>query len=204
MARIGGRSLWLAWPAGLFCLAAVAGLGVLAAPGVPGAIAFVGDTLRAATGRPATVEAEPATPAGDCRHLYSQPMWSSLVWSPEALLSQRRTAPLSTPEAVAAAAPTTVVTCHWRGVEGRFLETTVSTVTAEGSAAVAATLAAQGFACETAPDATQTSVTHCERTSGEVEEVHDLRGDRWVSSTLSGWSPDGYAAIVASHAFSGG
>ncbi|MDQ1137995.1 hypothetical protein QE410_002794 [Microbacterium sp. SORGH_AS 1204] len=204
MARIGGRSLWLAWPAGLFCLAAVAGLAVLAAPGVPGAVSFVGDTLRAASGRPATVEAEPAEPATDCRHLYSQPMWSSLVWSPEALLSQRRTAPLSTPEAVAAATPTTIVTCHWRGVGGRFLETTVSIVTPEGSAAAAATLSSQGFACETAPDATQTAVTHCERVSGEVDEVHDLRGDRWVSSTLSGWSPADYAAVVASRAFFGG
>lgn len=203
MARIGGRSLWLAWPAGLFCVAAVVGLGVLAAPGVPGTVAFVGDTLRAATGTPPAAEVEPVVPATDCRHLYSQPMWSSLVWSPEALLSQRRTPPLSTVEAVAAAAPTTVVTCHWRGVGGRFLETTVSTVSVEGSSAVAATLAAQGFACQTAADATQTDVTHCERISGDVNEVHDVRGDRWVSSTLSGWEPVGYAETVASHAFFG-
>ncbi|WP_285138037.1 hypothetical protein [Microbacterium sp. lyk4-40-TSB-66] len=203
MARIGGRSLWLAWPAGLFCVAAVVGLGVLAAPGVPVTVAFVGDTLRAATGAPASEEAEPVAPATDCRHLYSQPMWSSLVWSPEALLSQRRTPPSSTVEAVAAAGSTTVVTCHWRGVAGRFLETTVSTVSAEGAAAAAATLTAQGFACETAPDRTRTDVTHCERTSGDLSEVHDLRGDRWVSSTLSGWEPLGYAETVASHAFFG-
>ncbi|MCJ1706317.1 hypothetical protein [Microbacterium sp. VKM Ac-2923] len=204
MARIGGRSLWLAWPAGLFCLAAVAGLSYLAAPGVPVAVAFVGDTLRAATGTPVTAETEPATPATDCRHLYSQPLWSSLVWSPDALLSQRRTAPLSTPEAVAASTPATVVTCHWRGVDGRFVETTVSTVSPEGAAAAATTLAAQGFACATAADATQTDVTHCSRTTGDVDEVHDLRGDRWVSSTLSGWSPVDYTAVVASHAFFGG
>lgn len=204
MARIGGRSLWLAWPAGLFCVAAVAGLGVLAAPGVPGTVAFVGDTLRAAAGTPTAGEAEPAAPATDCRHLYAQPMWSSLVWSPEVLLSQRRTPPLSTAEAVAAAGSTTVVTCHWRGGGGRFLETTVSTVSGEGAAAVAATLAGQGFACGTTADATEIRVTHCERTSGDVSEVHDLRGDRWVSSTLSGWEPDGYAATVASHAFFGG
>lgn len=203
MARIGGRSLWLAWPVGLLCLAAVGGLGVLAAPGVPVAVAFVGDTLRAATDTPTAEPAESPTPATECRRLYSQPMWSSLVWSPDALLSQRRTAASSTPEAVAAAVPTTVVTCHWRGENGRFLETTVSTVSSEGAAAVAATLASQGFACETAPDATGTAVTHCARTTDDVEEVHDLRGDRWVSSTLSAWMPDGYAAIVASHAFFG-
>ncbi|MDQ1082906.1 MULTISPECIES: hypothetical protein [Microbacterium] len=204
MARIGGRSLWLAWPVGLFCLAAVLGLGVLAAPGIPGAIGFVGDTLRSVTSPSATVDAEPATPATECRRLYSQPMWSSLVWSPDALLSQRRTAALSTPEAVAAAQPTTVVTCHWRGVGGRFLETTVSTVSPEGAAAAVAALASQGFACTSAPDASQPAVTHCVRTTGEVDEVHDLRGDRWVSSTLSGWMPDGYAEDAASHAFFGG
>ncbi len=203
MARIGGRSLWLAWPVGLFCVAAVGALGVLAAPGVPVAVAFIGDTLRAASGASAPSAEEPPTPAAECRDLYSQPMWSSLVWSPDALLSQRRTAPSSTPEAVAAAAPSTVVTCHWRGPDGHFLETTVSTVSEEGAAAVAATLVAQGFACETSPDGTGTSVTHCARTTGDVAEVHDLRGDRWVSSTLSGWMPDDYAAVVASHAFFG-
>jgi len=198
MARIGGRSLWLAWPAGLLCAAAVSGLVLLAAPGIPGAVAFVGDTLRAATNTPVVVETEAPEPASDCRHLYSQPLWSSLVWSPDALLWQRHTAPASTPEAVAAAAPTVVVTCHWRGPAGHFIETTVSTVAAEGAAAVPATLIAQGFACESAGD-----TTHCERVSGDVVEVHDLRGDRWVSSTLSGWMPTDYAAIVASHAFFG-
>lgn len=198
MARIGGRSLWLAWPAGLLCAAAVAALVVIATPGVPMAVGFVGDTLRAATGRHAAVETTPPAPASDCRHLYSQPLWSSLVWSPQALLSQRRTAPASTPEAVAAAAPTVVITCRWRGEAGRSIETTVSAVTPEGAAAVSTTLAAQGFTCAVAAD-----TTHCERASGELHEVHDLRADRWVSSTLSGWMPDGYAAIVASHAFFG-
>lgn len=198
MARIGGRSLWLAWPAGLFCVAAVAAMVVLAVPGVPGAVAFVGDTLRAASAPVPADQGPPPTPAADCRHLYSQPLWSSLVWSPEALLSQRRTPPASTPEAAAAAAPTVVVTCHWRGEAGRSLETTVSTVAPEAVAEVTSTLASQGFACTTAAD-----VQHCERSTADITEVHDLRGDRWVSSTLVGWMPADYAAVVASHAFFG-
>lgn len=198
MARIGGRSLWLAWPAGLLCAVAVGALVALAVPGVPTAVTFVGDTLRAATTTVAVEEPPAPEPAGDCRHLYSQPLWSSLVWSPEALLWQRHTAPLSTPEAVAAASPAVVVTCHWRGVNGRFVETTVSTVSAEGAAAAATTLAGQGFTCASADGA-----VHCERTAGDVVEVHDLRGDRWVSSTLTGWMPPDYAAVVASHAFFG-
>lgn len=198
MARIGGRSLWLAWPAGLLCAAAVGGLIVLAMPGVPVAVSFVGETLRAASTVPSDTGEPPPPPASDCRHLYSQPLWSSLVWSPGALLSQRHTAAASTPEAVAAAGATVVVTCHWRGEGDRSLETTVSTVSDQGSAAVQTTLAGQGFAC-----ATEADTVHCERDAGGVVEIHDLRADRWVSSTLVDWQPRDYAAIVASHAFFG-
>jgi hypothetical protein len=201
MARIGGRSAWLAWPAGLLCAAVVAALLVLAAPGVPRAVSFIGDTLRAATtaaGAHAMASPSPDDdlPASDCRSLYTQPMWATLVWSPNALLSQVRTAPLSTPEAVAAGAPSVVVTCHWRGMAGAFISTTVSTLGADASSAVQAALSAQGFACRV-----DAETTHCERTTGDTREVHDLRGDRWVSSTLAGWTPDGYAEVVASRAF---
>ncbi|RWR19156.1 hypothetical protein D8Y23_08055 [Microbacterium enclense] len=196
MARVAGRSVWIAWPVGVLCAAVIAGLAVLAAPGLPGAVTFVGDTLRAgSTTAPWTDAPRVPGPATTCRDLYTQPMWSTLVWSPEALLTQRRTGALSTPEAVAAAGSTPVVTCHWRGESGRWLETSVATVSAEGAAAVAATLTGQGFACAADGDA-----THCERTAGDVVEVHDLRGDRWVSSMFAGWMPDGYAAIVASRA----
>ena len=197
MARVGGRSAWIAWPAGVVCAAVVAALLVLAAPGVPGAVTFVGDTLRTGSTTPPYTDAPRVPgPAETCRDLYTQPMWSALVWSPEALLTQRHTGSLSTPEAVAVAGATPVITCHWRGESGRWLETSVATLSAEGAAAVTATLAGQGFACATAGD-----VQHCERTAAGVTEVHDLRGDRWVSSTFSGWMPDGYAAVVASRAF---
>jgi hypothetical protein len=197
MARVGGRSAWIAWPAGLLCAGVVAALFVLAAPGLPGAVTFVGDTLRAGSTTPPWTDAPRVPgPATTCRDLYTQPMWSQLVWSPEALLTQRHTGPRSTPEAVAAAAPTPVITCHWRGGSGRWLETSVTTVSDAGARAVSAVLSGQGFVCD-ADGATE----HCERTSGDVVEVHDLRGDRWVSSTFSGWMPDGYAAVVASRAF---
>ena len=91
-----------------------------------------------------------------------------------------------------------MVTCHWRGEAGRSIETTVSTVTPDGAASVPTTLTAQGFACSVVTD-----TTHCERATGDLVEVHDLRADRWVSSTLSGWMPADYAATVASHAFFG-
>lgn len=197
MARVAGRSAWIAWPVGLLCVAVVVVLGVLAAPGLPGAVTFVGDTLRqGSTTRPWTDAPRVPGPATTCRDLYTQPMWSAMVWSPEALLTQRHTAPLSTPEAVAAAGPTPVITCHWRGEAGRWLETSVAIVSPEGAAAVSATLTAQGFACAAAE-----GTERCERTAGDVTEVHELRGDRWVSSTFAGWMPDGYDAVVASRAF---
>lgn len=197
MARVAGRSVWIAWPVGVLCAAVVAALAVLAAPGLPGAVTFVGETLRAGSTTPPWTDAPRVPgPATTCRDLYTQPMWSELVWSPEALLTQRHTGPLSTPEAVAAAAPTPVITCHWRGQSGRWLETSVATVSAAGAAAVSTTLSGEGFACEPDGDG-----VHCERTVGDVTEVHDLRGDRWVSSTFSGWMPDGYAVVVASRAF---
>jgi hypothetical protein len=196
MARVGGRNVWIAWPVGIICTVVVAVLVVLAVPGIPASVIFVGDTLRAAGSAP-TAKPEPApTPASTCRELYSADLWSSLVWSRNNLLTQRRTPAASTPEAVAASGATVVVTCHWRGTAGRSMETTVSTVTPEGASAVQATLSSQGFGCQVSGD-----TVHCERAAGGVVEVHDIRGDRWVSSTLTNWMPDGYAETVASRAF---
>lgn len=196
MARVGGRNAWIAWPAGIICTVVVAILIVLALPGVPGAVTFVGDTLRAARSAPTATPEPSRTPAATCGELYTPELWSSLVWSRDNLLTQRRTPAASTPEAVAASGATVVVTCHWRGRAGRSLETTVSTVTPEGASAVQATLSSQGFGCQVSGD-----TAHCERASGGVVEEHDLRGDRWVSSTLTNWMPDDYAAVVASCAF---
>lgn len=196
MARVGGRNAWIAWPAGIVCTVVVAVLIVLALPGIPGTVTFVGDTLRAAASNPTPTPEESPTPAATCRELYTSELWSSLVWSRDNLLSQRRTPAASTPEAVAAAGATVVVTCHWRGGPGQSLETTVSTVTPEGASAVQATLSSQGFGCQVSG-----ATVHCERASGGVVEVHDLRGDRWVSSTLTNWAPEGDAEVVASRAF---
>jgi hypothetical protein len=196
MARVGGRNAWIAWPAGIVCAAVVAVLILLALPGVPGAVTFVGDTLRSARSAPTATPEPSPTPAATCGELYTPELWSSLVWSRDNLLTQRRTPAASTSEAVAASGATVVVTCHWRGRPGQSLETTVSTVTPQGASAVQATLSSQGFGCQVSGD-----TVHCERTSDGVVEVHDLRGDRWVSSTLTNWMPDGYAAVVASRAF---
>src|SRR3546814_15333014 len=92
MARVSGRSLWIAWPIGVICAGVIGALVWLAAPGVPGAIDFVGTTLRGATSAPVAdgedAAATPADPMTDCRGLYPARLWAEPTWTPEVLLSQ--------------------------------------------------------------------------------------------------------------------
>jgi hypothetical protein len=200
MARVSGRSLWIAWPAGVICAAVVGALLWLAAPGVPGAIDFIGNTLRTATSAPvADGEAEDvpvADPATDCRGLYPDRLWAELTWTPEALLSQSTAPPASASSLFTALSPEVRLTCSWRADGGRSVSTTVATVAADAASVVQAALTAEGFTC-----AVDGAAVHCERTQGSVAEVHDLRGDVWVSSVLTDWLPEDYAAQVASRAF---
>lgn len=202
MARVSGRSLWIAWPIGAICAGVVGALVWLAAPGVPGAIDFVGTTLRGATSAPvaegADAAATPADPMSDCRGLYPDRLWAELTWTPEVLLSQNTAPPESGSTLAAALAPTVRLTCTWRVDDARRVSTTVASV-AGGSGPVAqAALSAEGFAC-----ALEEAAVHCERTQGAVVEVHDLRGDVWLSSVLTGWAPERYAEQVAAQVFAG-
>jgi hypothetical protein len=203
MARVGGRSLWLAWPVGVMCAGVVGALAWMAAPGLPGAVEFVGNTLRGATSAPvadgAGTPPAPSAAATDCRDIYPDRLWSELTWTPDALLSQT-TAPPATATALAAAlAPDVRLTCTWRVDDGRSVATTVATVGADAAAVARAALSAEGFTCSADGDA-----AHCARTSGTVTEIHDLRGRTWLSSVLTGWMPQDYAAQVASRVFAGG
>ena len=203
MAKVGGRSAWIAWPAALLCVAVIGALLWLATPGVPAAVSFIGDTLRAATSPPsadgdeaqAAADAQPAT---DCRSLYPDPLWAELVWTPQVLLSQSASAPATSTTLAQALAPSVTFTCTWKTDDGRSISSTVAQV-ADGSAAVAqAALTSEGFSC-----ALQGERVHCERAAGDVTEVHDLRGTGWLSSVLASWSPVDYAVLTASRVFTG-
>ncbi|MGF3057028.1 hypothetical protein [Microbacterium sp. YY-01] len=50
MARVGGRSSFLAWFAGIVCAGVIVGLLWLAIPVMPDAVQFVGDMLRSTYG----------------------------------------------------------------------------------------------------------------------------------------------------------
>lgn len=202
MARVGGRSLWLAWPIGVLCAGVVGVLVWLAAPGIPGAIDFVGSTLRGATSAPAadadSGASGTATPAAarDCRDVYPDRLWAELTWTPDVLLSQNAAPAPAATSLVAALAPDVRISCTWRVGAERSVSTTIATVALDAAPIALATLTAEGYACSEDGD-----VLHCERTHDGVVEVHDVRGDVWITSILTRWAPPGYAADVAAHAF---
>jgi len=201
MARIGGRSTWLAVPAGLLCVGVVAGLVWLALPMVPVSVTWVGDTLRAAT-LPPEAPPETATPAEvavagslDCRQLYPDGLWAELSWHGGALLSQTAGPPATAVTSLAEAlAPTSRVTCTWRLEEGGAIVTTLAAVAVDAAAIADAALRGQGFECTTEGEALR-----CQRVHGQVVEEHAVRGGLWLSSMESTWHPEEYGARVAAH-----
>jgi hypothetical protein len=199
MARIGGRSTWLAVPAGVLCAAVVGSLIWLALPMVPVSVAWVGDTLRTASA-PRPVPSVKPTPAQlaaagseiDCRDLYPDALWGELTWQGGALLAQT-----ASPSATAvtslwdALAPTVLVTCAWRLEGGRGIVTTLATVPADAAAIADPALRGQGFTCTSTGAALS-----CVRVSGDVVEEHALRAGLWLSSIETGWHLDDYGARV--------
>jgi hypothetical protein len=201
MAKVGGRVGWIAWPAMLACVVVVAGLVWFAVPGIPGAVTFIGNTLRAATSAPAADGADSAAafePATDCRSLYPDRLWAELTWTPDVLLLPGTAAPATATTLVAALGPSVRFSCTWRTEDGRSIQTTVSDVAADASAIAEAALGADAFACERADER-----LHCSRERDGVTEVHDIVGGVWVGSSLVGWTPGAYAEQVLSRVVSG-
>jgi len=204
MARIGGRNLWLAWPAGLLCAAVVGSLVWLAAPAVPGTVRFVGDTLRAATSAPQAGAPEPVAQTAldrsgpiDCRDLYPEPLWGELAWAPHVLLDQTHAAPATTVTAlVDALQPAVAVTCTWRRAAGTIVST-LSVVSAEAVAVADAALRGQGFSC--VPFG---SGVTCRRAGGGVVEEQRVRDGLWLASVETAWHPEQYGARLAAFVWS--
>lgn len=200
MARIGGRSTWIAVPAGILCVAVVGALGWLALPMVPVAGAWVGDALEAAASTPAAAPVEPpvyTTPTGaearDCRDLYPGPLWIELTWRADVLLAQSTAPPVtSVTTLVDALAPVVRLTCVWSADRSGTIATTLAAVAPDAAPVVEAGLRGQGFACVTAD-----GVLRCSRTQGIVIEEHVLRDGLWLSSVETGWHPEDYGDRLA-------
>ncbi|GAA1943815.1 hypothetical protein [Microbacterium deminutum] len=200
MARIGGRSNWIAVPAGMLCAAVVAGLVWLALPMFPVTVAWVGDTLRAASApRPTSVAAPtPADRAAaakplDCRALYPDSLWSELTWRGGVLLTQTAGPPATAVASLAdALEPSSRVTCAWRLQGGGGIVTTLAAVPEDAATIADAALRGQGFTC------TMTGgVVQCIRVRGVVIEEHTVRGGLWLSSMETAWHPSDYGVRVA-------
>ena len=199
MARIGGRSLWLAWPVGVLCAGVVGALVWVALPAVPGTVNWIGDTLRAATSAPVAAAPSPVRTAAldpdadlDCRTLYPDRLWAELVWGSDVLLDQDRTPPATWITAlVDALQPAVRVTCSWRSADGQIV-TTLSRVAADASTIAEAALRGQGFDCETFG----TGVA-CRRQQGDVVEEQAVRNGLWLASVETSWLPEDYGTQLA-------
>ncbi|MBU4465023.1 MAG: hypothetical protein KKH75_04155 [Actinobacteria bacterium] len=190
---MGGRSLWLAWPVGLICAGIIGALVWIAAPGVPGAIDFAGQTLRGSTSTPlAEAKGGTATPPAqlrDCRDLYPDSLWAELVWTPKVLLSQNTSAAAtSATPLVDALHPKVILTCAWRLKAATTISTTLATVDAAAAAPLAQpALVGQGFTCSASGDGVR-----CTKADGETIEEDVIRSGFWLSSQFRSWHPDGF------------
>lgn len=194
MARIDGRSVWVAIPVGVFCLAAVGALGWLALPMVPAAFGWVGSAVDGSLAAPIRSAAPAASGAPTtCRGLYNDALWATLSLAPQAVLTPGATPPVTTATTLATAlAPRVRVTCTWHGQGGASISTTVADVATDAGAIAAASLPGEGFGCTD-----QGTRVRCEKTAGDVVETIELGGGRWLSSTLTAWQPAQYSERVA-------
>lgn len=194
MARIAGRSLWIAIPVGLLCVAVVGGLAWLALPLMPATLGWVGGAVNGSLAAPLTTADPDASGPTTCRGLYNDALWASLSLAPDAILTPDTGAPVTTATTLATAlAPQVRMTCTWRGAQGASISTTVADVGTDAGAIAAASLPGEGFAC-----ANDGPRVHCEKTSGDVLETLDLGAGVWLSSTFTAWQPERYSARVAS------
>lgn len=197
MARVGGRNSWIAVPASLLCGAVVAALVWLSLPMMPVAVAWAGDTLRAASQNPFAPPADatapaPAAEAADCRDLYPNALWTQLAWRGGALLDQDGSLPPTAAASVVdALAPTVRLSCAWT-FDGGGITTTLASVPEDAAATAGPAFASQGFACTTAG-----ALLTCTRTDAGVREEHTIGAGLWLSNVSTGWRPDGLAARLA-------
>lgn len=197
MARIGGRSNWVAWPVGVLCAAVVVTLAWLSVPMVPGAVQWAGDALRGPTSRPVAGAASPErtdkTDTAACRALYTPQLWSELTARQGGdPVQDASSPPVSAVSVVAAIAPAVRTTCTWTGASLGSIVTTLADVSGDRVAIAQTALLSQGYSCRPAGDGIA-----CDKTNGEIVEHITLRDGVWLSSRLEAWHPTLYTARVS-------
>lgn len=186
-----------AWIVGLVCLGVIGALAVIAWPLVQPSLAWVNESAD----RPAPSASIPAdAPVGltECRDLYDNALWATLVWAPEAELSPSTEPPRTAAvDLVAAVQPQVMFTCDWSSAEGT-ISTTVAHVPADTGAIAVTALANAGYACSEA----DTRVT-CTRTDGETTDTIETGGGMWASTVRTTWAPVQYDSRVAARIWAG-
>lgn len=194
MARVGGRNTVFAWTVGLVCAAVVGALVWLAAPLVPAGLLFVGEKVNPPTSGPVAGDGDDAgdgAPA-ECRDLYPDTLWSSLVWTEDSVLSPSEDAPTSAAQGfVDALAPSVRFTCAWTSAKGD-ITTTLASVPADAGAIAKTALPALGFSCDPIADRVR-----CVLRSEERIETIETAGGVWLSTAEDGWHPSLYVDEIA-------
>lgn len=184
----------MAWVVGLACAAVIGVLAWTAAPLLPGAAQFVGDQLNPPTSEAVAGDGDAAAQDGvhECRDLYANALWTSLVWTEDSVLTPSTDAPASSASGLLdALSPQVRFTCDWVSAEGT-ISTTVADVPADAGAIATTALPALGFACETVE-----ARTRCVRDDDGMRESIEAGGGVWLSSVQDGWHPAGYDTRVA-------
>lgn len=204
MARTAGRSNWVAWPAGVLCLAVVVSLAWLSWPMIPSVVQWVGDSLRASTSPPAAQADGPASVnAGSdvaaCRALYTSALWSELTArSGRDPVEDASAPPISTAGVVAALAPDVRETCTWTAATTGSIVTTLADVDSGAATIAQAALSSQGFSCTASGE-----VLRCIREVGDTAEDVIVRDGVWLSSRLDGWHPNLYTERIIEQVWPG-
>jgi hypothetical protein len=193
MARVGGRNTSFAWVIGVLCAAVIGAMVWIAAPMVPQAAVFLGDYFAAPTSAPVAGDDEQQGPPGECRDLYDDELWQSLVRADDALLTPSTDAPLTVAAGglVDALTPHVQLTCTWTSAEGT-LSTTLATVPTDAGSIARSALPALGFECGAVAERIR-----CVLDGDGRGETIDMAGDVWLSTVQDGWHPSGYVDAVA-------
>lgn len=199
MARVGGRSTWFAWFAGLLMAGAVAWLVWLAVPMTPvvadwAGQALRGDLLPTPAARPVLPDptptpevAPPPAPVSPtfpsrCEELFPEGLWQRLTDDPVLTLDAGVSAASpSVGDLAGALDARTLIGCAFAG-DGGHSVTTLATVSDQGVAHASALLGASGFDCRD-----DGGGVRCERpVSDDADaEVHVVRGGLWLASIRS-------------------
>lgn len=194
MARVGGRNTVFAWTVGVACAAVVGALVWLAAPLVPAGLVFLGEKVNPPTSGPVAGDGDDVASGepAECRDLYPDALWSSLVWEKGSLLTPSDAAPASSAAGfVDALAPSVRFTCSWTSDAGA-ISTTFASVASDAGAIARTALPALGFECRDVDDRVRCTLV----TDGRRETI-EAGGGRWLSSVQDGWHPLRYDDEVA-------